>query len=183
MLLDDNAAERAQVRAALPLVAVPELPMIRLYTRHTGAAGYFEAVAFSDEDRRRADFYRGNAREPELKAQASDLGDYLPSLDMVISHTAVRCRKPATHRATDQQVQPIQPDDAPLHRGRSRCNRIGSGQHTFQTRLQDRFGDNGMIGVMIAETKPTATGDRHLADELPRAGTQGRMVNAQGIGG
>ena len=52
VFLDDNPAERMQVRAALPLVGVPELPADpALYPRALAAAGYFEAVGFSEEDR------------------------------------------------------------------------------------------------------------------------------------
>jgi HAD superfamily phosphatase (TIGR01681 family) len=62
VFLDDNPAERLQVRRELPEVAVPELPTDpALYARTLIAAGYFEAVTFSDEDRQRATFYQDNA--------------------------------------------------------------------------------------------------------------------------
>jgi len=62
VFLDDNPAERLQVRAALPLVGVPELPADpALYPRAVAAAGYFEAVGFSKEDRLRAEYYQANA--------------------------------------------------------------------------------------------------------------------------
>ena len=62
VFLDDNPFEREQVRRELPLVAVPELPQEpALYPRVLGWAGYFEAVAISAEDRKRADFYQANA--------------------------------------------------------------------------------------------------------------------------
>ena len=55
VLLDDNPAERAQMRAALPMAAVPELPSDPAWYPWTlAAAGYFEAVGFSEEDRLRA---------------------------------------------------------------------------------------------------------------------------------
>jgi predicted enzyme involved in methoxymalonyl-ACP biosynthesis len=45
---------------------------------------------------------------------------------------------------------------------------------TLQVRLADIFGDNGMISVVICRPgEPGCVGDRHLADELPRAGPQG----------
>ena len=67
VLLDDNPAERGLVRELLPQVAVPELPDDpALYVRHLSAAGYFEAVTFSSEDQKRADFYQGNARRVSI---------------------------------------------------------------------------------------------------------------------
>ena len=85
VFLDDNPAERAQVRRYLPEVAVPELPDDpALYARTLAAAGYFEAVAFSEEDRDRAAFYQDNARRVACRP-GGRYGGYLASLDMVIT--------------------------------------------------------------------------------------------------
>src|SRR6185437_8486207 len=63
VFVDDNPAERALVRRMLPEVAVPELPDDpALHTRVLAAGGYFEAIAFSPEDRARAEMYQSNAR-------------------------------------------------------------------------------------------------------------------------
>ena len=52
VFIDDNPAERKQVRDELPEVAVPELPRDpALYVRTILAAGYFESINFSEEDR------------------------------------------------------------------------------------------------------------------------------------
>ena len=73
VFLDDNPVERNLVRERLPEVAVPELPSDpALYARTLLAAGYFEAVAFSNEDRRRAEFYQDNARRADLQRQAGE---------------------------------------------------------------------------------------------------------------
>src|SRR6185437_5602000 len=86
VVLDDNPAERALIRQMLPAVAVPELPADpALYARMLCAAGYFEAIAFSEEDRTRADFYHDNARRITLQQKATDLATYLESLGMKIT--------------------------------------------------------------------------------------------------
>ena len=83
VFLDDNPAERLLVRRELPEVAVPELPTDpALYARTLIAAGYFEAITFSDEDRQRATFYQDNARRIQILNGASDMNAYLNSLDM-----------------------------------------------------------------------------------------------------
>jgi FkbH-like protein len=151
VLLDDNPAERAQVRAALPMVAVPELPNDPAwYPWVLSAAGYFEAVAFSDEDRLRAASYASNAGRAEVKAKARDLGDYLASLDMTLelgpfdTHGRQRIAQLinktnqfnlTTRRYTEAEVAAAQADPDVF---------------TLQARLTDRFGDLGMIGVVIA---------------------------------
>ncbi|MBA3811049.1 MAG: HAD-IIIC family phosphatase [Caulobacteraceae bacterium] len=151
VLLDDNPAERAQVRAALPMVAVPELPVDPSWFPWViSAAGYFEAIAYSAEDRDRAGSYAGDARRAEVGAQARDLGDYLASLDMRLRagpfDAACRARiaqlinktnqfNLTTRRYTEAEVAAFQADPAVV---------------TVQARLSDRFGDLGMIAVVIA---------------------------------
>ncbi|HEX9702390.1 MAG TPA: HAD-IIIC family phosphatase [Rhodospirillales bacterium] len=150
VLLDDSPAERAQVRDALPAVAVPELPDDpALFPRTLLAGGYFEAVAFTDEDRMRSRDYTARAERIELKGKARDLGEYLGSLDMEIAFArfdpAGRARiaqlinksnqfNLTTRRYTEAQVAAMENDPSVF---------------TLQMRLKDRFGDNGMIGVVI----------------------------------
>ena len=83
VFVDDNPAEREQVRRELPMVGVPELPDDpAYYPRYLAAAGYFEAVAFSEEDRARAGQYQTNAARADLLSSSSDMDSYLRSLDM-----------------------------------------------------------------------------------------------------
>ncbi len=150
VLLDDNPAERAQVRAALPEVAVPELPQDpSLYASFLSAAGYFEAVSFSAEDRLRAESYAKDAQRAEVMAQSRDLGDYLASLEMQMrlsSFDANGRQRVAqlinktnqfnltTRRYTEPEIAAMEADGAIF---------------SLQARLSDRFGDLGMIGVVI----------------------------------
>jgi FkbH-like protein len=150
VFLDDNPVERGLVREALPAVAVPELPDDpALYARTLAAAGYFEAVAFSDEDRKRAGLYQDNARRVALQAQVADLPAYLASLDMEIvfkpfdatgrARIAQLINKSnqfnlTTRRYTEAEVAEAEADPNAF---------------TLQVRLIDTFGDNGMIGVNV----------------------------------
>jgi FkbH-like protein len=149
VFLDDNPVERAQVRRELPMVAVPELPADpALYPRTLAAAGYFEAITFGDDDRVRADAYRANAERAAF-AGTSDMAGYLQSLDMVADvrpfDSVNRARiaqlinksnqfNLTTRRYTEREVAALE----------------GDATHaTLQFRLVDRFGDNGMIAVVI----------------------------------
>jgi FkbH-like protein len=150
VLLDDNPVERSLVRQLLPQVAVPELPEDpALYARTLAAAGYFEAVAFSDEDVMRAGFYRDNARRVSLRKQAGDVDAYLASLTMEITFQPFDATGRArisqlinksnqynltTKRYTEAEVAKAESDPD--------C-------FTMQVRLSDSFGDNGMISVVI----------------------------------
>ena len=71
VFVDDNPVERAAVRAALPMVAVPELPADPAhYVRCIADAGYFEAIAFTADDLKRSEQYAANAsREAASRAR------------------------------------------------------------------------------------------------------------------
>jgi FkbH-like protein len=150
VFLDDNPVERNLVRQALPQVAVPELPEDpALFARTLAAAGYFEAVTFSTEDRQRASLYEDNARRVALQKQAIDLDSYLVSLEMEITFQPFdkvgRARitqlinksnqfNLTTRRYTEAEIRAVEQQ--------TDC-------FTLQVRLADRFGDNGMISVII----------------------------------
>ncbi len=148
VVLDDNPAERAQIRAALPMVAVPELPADPgRYARYLSAAGYFEAVSYTAEDAVRADAYAARARRAENSGR--DLGDYLSSLGMTLRFSPFDAKsRPrivqlinktnqfnlTTRRYTEAEVRALEED---------------GNVFTLQLRLADRFGDMGMIGSVI----------------------------------
>ncbi len=152
VFLDDNPAERMQVRRALPLVAVPELPEDpALYARTLAAAGYFDAVAFSKEDRERAEMYQANARRAAALSASGDIGAYLASLDMVCTIDFVddvaRARVAQLVNKSNQfNLTTRRYSEAELAAAiRDPMRRV------VQVRLVDRFGDNGVIAVLIAD--------------------------------
>ena len=150
VFLDDNPAERGLVRKLLPQVAVPELPEeAAYYVRTLAAGGYFEAVAFANEDLKRAGFYQDNAKRANLQKQVGGVDAYLASLDMTITFQPFdatgRTRivqlinksnqyNLTTRRYTDPEVTEAEFDPEVF---------------TLQVRLKDIFGDNGMISVII----------------------------------
>lgn len=150
VFVDDNPAERALVRQRLPQVAVPELPEDpAFYVRTIAAAGYFEAVGFADEDRKRAQFYTDNAKRVELQSSIGSIDDYLRSLNMKISFSAFDAGGRAriaqlinksnqfnltTRRYTEAEIDAMIGDENAF---------------TMQIRLEDVFGDNGMISTII----------------------------------
>ncbi len=115
VFLDDNPAERRLVRDMLPEVAVPELPEDpAFYARTLLAAGYFEAIAFSSEDQKRADFYQDNARRVALQRATGDLNAYLESLDMSITFQPFDEIGRARIAQLIRQIKPVQSDHPTL---------------------------------------------------------------------
>jgi FkbH-like protein len=150
VMLDDNPAERALIRANLPEVAVPELPEdTSLYARTLAAAGYFEAARFGDEDRNRASSYEANAKRVAIREQVADLETYLASLQMNVVFApfdAVGRARVAQLVAKSNQFNLTTRRHSELDVAAFEADpRV----FTLQVRLEDTFGDNGMISVVI----------------------------------
>jgi FkbH-like protein len=151
VFLDDNPLERAMVRSRLPQVTVPECgdtPWEMLAALRRGL--YFESVALTEEDRLRHDVYRGNAARTAAEQTAPSLESFLAGLEMTARHGPVDAQtlprvaqlinktnqfNLTTRRYTEEQVAAMasSPDWW--------CRWF---------RLADRFGDHGLIGVLLA---------------------------------
>lgn len=158
VFLDDNPFERALIRREIPEIAVPELDSDpATYARTLAAAGYFEATRFSDEDRTRAEMYQANARRLSLQGQTTDLDSYLKSLEMrIVFGSFDRTNRTrisqlinksnqfnlTTRRYTESQIAELEAD---------------AGAMTLHGRLLDKFGDNGLITVIICRTTEPRT--------------------------
>jgi FkbH-like protein len=152
VFVDDNPFERTLVRQELPMVAVPEISDDPTYSAEIlAAAGYFEGTSVTDEDRVRGAQYQGNLQRDALRASTTDLPSYLRSLEMQLkwrrfdqlglSRTVQLINKTnqfnlTTQRYTEQEVSSVMHDPRAFG---------------LQLRLLDRFGDNGIIGIVIGK--------------------------------
>lgn len=157
VFVDDNPAERALVRQFLPEVAVPEMPADPAeFIRAIDQQRFFELASLSREDFQRKEFYRGYAERQQAESSQASLEDFLRSLEM---------------RAT---IRPI--EDASFVRsvqliGKSNQFNLTTRRHSaadvqrmlaspeWVTRvvtLADRFGDNGLISVLLARVNGSA---------------------------
>lgn len=157
VFLDDNPAERAQVRREAPQVAVPELPEDpAFYPRMLASAGYFEAVGFSKEDRERAGYYQANAKRAATLQASGDMDSYLASLDMVCAINAV---DPLTRPRVAQLINKSNQFNLTTRRyseAEVAAAEADPKRHAIQVRLTDTFGDNGIISVVVADKGPEA---------------------------
>jgi FkbH-like protein len=172
---DDNPFERNLVRQELPEVAVPELPEDpALYVDCIAGAGYFEGLALSAEDCERANQYLANAEREQLRNSATDMQGYLKTLKMEMHW------KPFDELGLQRIVQLINKtnqfnlttrryDEAEV-RSLMKDRRV----LTWQVRLKDRFGDNGIIALLIG--KLSSDNDLEMDTWLMSCRVLGRQV-------
>ena len=150
VFVDDDPVERARVRDALPMVAVPELPSDpALYVRCIARGGYFEAVSFTDDDLGRGAQYTGNAQREALRGDSYNVEEFLRGLEMVVTHgpvTAVDLARATQLINKTNQFNITTKRYSPDEVGRFAAD---PGWLTLQFRLADRFGDNGLVSVML----------------------------------
>jgi FkbH-like protein len=155
VFLDDNPFERNLVRQELPMVAVPEVSDDPTdFPVALCDAGYFEGLAVTDEDRERTSQYQGNKARDALKTSATDLPAYLRGLEMrliVRRFDRIGLQRIVqlinksnqfnltTRRYTDEDVIAVMTDPEAFG---------------LQLRLLDRFGDNGVIAIVIGRLQP-----------------------------
>jgi FkbH-like protein len=152
VFVDDNPAEREIIRTMIPEISVPELPKDpSQFLRILCAARYFEKIDFTADDAQRNVQYAGNAQRQAMLQKAPNLTDYLISLEMKIHFAPFNetGRKRivqlinktnqfnlTTRRYTEADVMGFEKSDC---------------YSTLQVHLQDKFGDNGMISVVICK--------------------------------
>jgi FkbH-like protein len=157
VFVDDNPAERGLVRRELPMIAVPEMPEDPAeYVRVLAAAGYFEGLGVTDEDRQRVAQYAANAqreagRAAAAEGAATDLQSYLAGLRMELLwrpfDLAGRARIVQLINKTNQfNLTTRRVVDEEIARTTARADMLA-----LQFRLKDTYGDNGMIGIVLCE--------------------------------
>lgn len=149
--MDDNPVERERVRAELPEVTVIELPPDNPmdYAQTLRQTPVFERLVLSTEDRERGRYYAEQRQRVELEHSVSSLEDFYYSLQqeveitLVIPETLGRVAQLTqktnqfnltTRRYSEQQI--VEMSTCPAWK-------------IYSVRVKDRFGDNGLIGVVI----------------------------------
>ena len=155
VFLDDNPAERALVHASLPEVAVPEVRSTEGFSfiRALEDNGYFEPIAISEDDRRRAATYAQNKERRALAAAAGNYDDFLRSLDM---RAEIAPFQPVYYDRIAQLTNKTNQFNLTTRRyTRADIVAMAEGGRciTLYGRLADRFGDNGLVSVVVGEMR------------------------------
>ena len=153
VFIDDNPAERQLVRDTMPEVAVPEVDPVDVfsYIRAIEGAGFFEPVTISEDDRKRNESYRENIQRRSLEESMKTYDDFLQSLEMEAEIDGFR--SVYYDRIAQLTNKSNQFNLTTRRYTRADIEQMANDQHyiTLYGRLRDKFGDNGLISVVIGE--------------------------------
>ena len=152
VFLDDNPFERNMVRSIIPNITVPELPEDpAMYLTYLKGLNLFETASYSEEDRDRTAQYQAEIGRVNLQKSFASIDDYLIGLEMIaeakpfdefhyprISQLTQRSNQfnLRTVRYTESEIAEIAKNDKYI---------------TIYYTLKDKFGDHGLISVVILE--------------------------------
>ncbi|GAA5082868.1 HAD-IIIC family phosphatase [Chryseobacterium ginsengisoli] len=158
VFLDDNPFERNLVRENLPDVCVPELPEDPAeYLEYLYGLNLFETASFSENDIERTKQYQVEAQRTVDLESFTNVEDFLKSLNMTSDVQSFNnFSKPRvsqlTQRSNQFNLRTVRYTEQEIE------NLIASDKHhTISFTLEDKYGDNGLICVIVLEEKDKET--------------------------
>lgn len=162
VFVDDNPAERAIIEGQLPGVEAPAIDTAEHYIQVLDKSAFFEVTSLSKDDLKRTEMYRENAERQQLQASFENYEDYLKSLEMkaeireflpmYMSRIAQLTNKSnqfnlTTKRYTQAEIEAAAADP----------DRI-----TLYGKLTDKFGDNGVVSLVIGRIDGEKRDELHI---------------------
>ena len=158
VFLDDNPFERNIVRENIPAITVPELPEDPgEYLEYLYSLNLFETASYSQADKDRTKQYQVEAQRVSLSKTFTNEADFLKSLDMVSvvsGFTKFNTPRVAqlSQRSNQFNLRTVRYTDADIETLAKDPNVID-----LSFTLEDKFGDNGLIAVIIMKPQDNET--------------------------
>lgn len=157
IFIDDSSLECAEVQAHCPGVLTLQFPQssdgIVHFMNHAWA---FDRLAVTEEAKRRTEQYKENRARTNALASAGSLDQFLASLQLNIETSSVsRANLP---RVAELVQRTNQFNLTGIRRSASELERLLSGAEFegLTIRVQDRFGDYGLVGAVLYRLTDTA---------------------------
>ena len=158
VFLDDNPFERNMVRENIPGISVPELPEDPgKYLEYLYSLNLFETASYSQADKDRTKQYQVEAKRISLSKTFTNEADFLKSLDMVSTvsgFTKFNTPRVAqlSQRSNQFNLRTIRYSEADIVEMAENPDVID-----LSFTLEDKFGDNGLIAVIIMKKQDDET--------------------------
>ena len=158
VFLDDNPFERNIVRENIPGITVPELPQDPgEYLEYLYSLNLFETASYSQADKDRTKQYQVEAQRVSLQKTFSNEADFLKSLDM--TSVVSGFNKFNTPRVAQLSQRSNQFNLRTARYTEADIEALGQDPDVIDLSftLEDKFGDNGLIAVIIMKKQDEET--------------------------
>ena len=158
VFLDDNPFERNIVRENIPGITVPELPQDPgEYLEYLYSQNLFETASYSQADKDRTKQYQVEAQRVSLQKTFSNEADFLKSLDM--TSVVSGFNKFNTPRVAQLSQRSNQFNLRTVRYTEADIEALGQNPDVIDLSftLEDKFGDNGLIAVIIMKKQDEET--------------------------
>lgn len=154
VFIDDNPAEQEEVRGSIPDMAVLPVQEPSDMRKILDWSGFFEITNYSREDLHRGDLYKADLQREELR-RTTDYGDYLKELRMTAEFAEV---SPVNADRVTQLVNKTnQFNLTGVRMGRNEIEQFTGENISVCGTLADKFGNNGLVSVILAEITDVQT--------------------------
>jgi amino acid adenylation domain-containing protein/FkbH-like protein len=148
VFIDDNPVECAEVEANCPEVLTLQLPTdaakIPAFLDHCWVFDHFKTT---EEDRQRAAMYRQNKSREEYRAQSSNFEGFISGLQLRIKIAPMS--EADLSRVSQLTQRTNQFNTTGRRRTESDLKTLPADFEIYTVTVSDRFGDYGMVGVMM----------------------------------
>ncbi len=154
VFIDDNPVERDIVLSELPEVTVPDLPEDPAeYLPFLVRMNLFETTTYSENDSDRTRQYQEEAKRKNLSKSFTDMSTFLASLKMKgffgpFNDFDVPRIAQLTQRSNQFNLRTIRYTESEITDIRN-----SETDHGFVVKLSDKFGDYGLISILIAQER------------------------------
>ena len=158
VFVDNNPFEREIVKSAIPDITVPELPEDPAeYLIYLRSLNLFETASFTEEDDQRTRQYQEEARRNAVLQRFDNEMDFLANLQMVSEVKAfdefdIPRVAQLSQRSNQFNLRTIRYTEADIKQLSADPN-----FYTISLSLKDRFGDHGLIGIVILKKQDDDT--------------------------
>jgi FkbH-like protein len=150
VFLDDNPFEREMVKREIPELTIPDMPEDPSeYLSYLRSLNLFETSSYTEEDEKRTNQYQDEAQRSLLQKTFTSEKEFLENLEMASEVSAfngftIPRVAQLTQRSNQFNLRTIRYTEEDIQKI------LESAEfYTFSITLEDKFGDHGLIGVVI----------------------------------
>jgi FkbH-like protein/FkbM family methyltransferase len=163
IFIDDNPVDCAEVKSNCPEVLTLQLPQNpESFTSFLNHIWAFDHTSSTEEDRNRTRMYQESAQRQQYLKQSFSLKDFIRGLELRLE--IAEATEDQLGRVSQQTFRTNQFNFTTIRRSENEIKALLQRKHAacLVARVADRFGDYGLVGVLMYE----AAADHYKVDTL-----------------